>query len=81
MIWLMVPSLRTALATSLYTDDLLMCKIISNPGYYATLRSGMNSVANWINKYYLSLNPIKMQTYDCVKALTTLCKPTYVFNE
>ena len=34
---------------SLYADDLLLYKIITDPWDYATLQSDINSVADWIN--------------------------------
>ena len=42
---------------SLYADDLLLYKIVTDPCDYATLQSDINSVADWINEHYLSLNP------------------------
>ena len=45
--------------TSLYPDEPLMYKIISDPGDYTSLQSDINSVADWINEHYFSLNPSK----------------------
>ena len=41
---------------SLYADDLLLYKIVTDPCNYAILQSDINSVADWINEHYLSLN-------------------------
>ena len=66
--------------TSLYADDLLMYKIISDPGYYTSLQSDVNSVADWINEHYLSLNPSKCKCM-MVSRLQWHCKPTYIVTE
>ena len=44
---------------SLYADDLLLYKIVTDPCDYAALQYDINSVADWINKHYLSLNVSK----------------------
>ena len=51
--------------TSFYADDLLMYKIISDPGDYTSLQSDVNSVADWIDEHYLSLNHQNANVWLC----------------
>ena len=42
---------------SLNADDMLVYKIITDPGDYTSLQSDI--VVDWMNEHYLSLNPLK----------------------
>ena len=43
--------------SSLNADDMLVYKIITDPGDYTSLQSDI--VVDWMNEHYLSLNPLK----------------------
>ena len=60
-------------------DDLLLYKIITDPRDYATLQSDINSITDWINEHYLSLNPLKCMTVTRLRQ-HSVSPPTLLLN-
>ena len=66
---------------TLYADDLLLYKIITDPWDYATLQSDINSVADWINEHYLSLNSSKCKCMTVTRLRQhSVSPPTLLLN-
>ena len=66
---------------SLYVDDLLLYKIITDPRDYATLQSDINSIADWINEHYLSLNSSKCKCMTVTRLRQhSVSPPTLLLN-
>ena len=66
---------------SLYADDLLLYKIITDPRDYATLQSDINSIADWINEHYLSLNSSKCKCMTVTRLRQhSVSPPTLLLN-
>ena len=66
---------------SLYADDLLLYKIITDPQDYATLQSDINSIADWINEHYLSLNSSKCKCMTVTRLRQhSVSPPTLLLN-